>query len=71
MHHPKADVDRVHLPRKEGGRDLTQLEMSLKTTTIGLHEYLRTSNDLVSNMKGARNDTPFPNNPLNISLNLI
>ena len=36
VHHLKADVDRIYIPRKEGGRSLIQLEMSLKTTTIGL-----------------------------------
>ena len=31
MHHPKSDVNRLYLPRKEGGRELVQLELSLKT----------------------------------------
>ena len=31
MHHPKSDVNRLYLPRKEGGRGLAQLELSLKT----------------------------------------
>ena len=26
LHHPKADVDRLYVPRKEGGRGLIQLE---------------------------------------------
>ena len=45
MHHPKADVDRLYIPRKEGGRGMIQLELSLKTTTIGLQKYLETSTD--------------------------
>ena len=28
MHHPKSDVDRLYLPRMEGGRGLLQLELS-------------------------------------------
>ena len=36
MHHPKSDVDRLYLPRTEGGRGLIQLELSYKATTIGL-----------------------------------
>ena len=36
MHHPKSDVDRLYLLRTEGGRELIQLELSYKTTTIGL-----------------------------------
>ena len=45
MHHPKADVDRLYIPRKEGGRGLIQLELSLKTTTIGMQKYLETAKD--------------------------
>jgi len=45
MHHPKADVERIYLPRKIGGRGLTQLEMAYKTTTVGLNAYLKTTED--------------------------
>ena len=45
MHHPKADMDRMYLPRNEGGRDLVQLEMAYKTATIGFDTYLDTTND--------------------------
>ena len=31
MHHPKADVERVYLARKEGGRGLIQLKCTYKT----------------------------------------
>jgi hypothetical protein len=26
QHHPRADIDRVYVPRKEGGRGLMQVE---------------------------------------------
>ena len=45
MHHPKADVDRLYVPRNEGGRGLTQLETVYKTSTIGLNAYLENTND--------------------------
>ena len=45
MHHPKADVSRMYIPRKEGGRGMTNLEMAYKTTTIGLNSYLQSSGD--------------------------
>ena len=45
MHHPKSDVERVYLPRKIGGRGLTQLEMAFQTTTVGLKTYLETTED--------------------------
>ena len=34
MHHSKADVSRMSIPRK-GGRGITNLEMAYKATTIG------------------------------------
>ena len=43
MHHPKADVDRLYVPRNEGGRGMIQLELSYKTSTIGQHKYLATA----------------------------
>ena len=45
MHHPKADVERLYIPRSEGGRGLMQLEINFKSTTIGLHKYLATTDD--------------------------
>ena len=43
MHHPKADVDRIYIPRNKGGRGLVRLELSYKTTTIGLKQYLEST----------------------------
>ena len=45
MHHPKADVDRLYLPRSEGGRGLIQIELTYKITTAGLEAYLRENKD--------------------------
>ena len=45
MHHPKADVDRLYLPRSSGGRRIIELETSYETTTIGMQKYLTVSND--------------------------
>ena len=45
MLHPKADVDRLYLPRRDGGRGMIQLELSYRTTTIGMKHYLEFSND--------------------------
>ena len=45
MHHPKADVDRLYLPRSSGGRGMIQLELSYKTATIGMRKYLEHSDD--------------------------
>ena len=45
MHHPKADIYRLYLQRSNGGRGLNQLELSYKTTMIGLFRYLNLSDD--------------------------
>ena len=45
MHHPKADKDRLYLPRKFGGRGLIQIERSYKITTIGLNAYIDKTED--------------------------
>ena len=45
MHHPKADIHRLYAPRSNRGRDLTQLELSYKSSKIGLFRYLNLSDD--------------------------
>ncbi len=39
-HHPKSDVERLYLPRIQGGRGLMQLENYYKISTVGLQKYL-------------------------------
>ena len=41
MLHPKADVERLYIPRKDGGRGLIEVETAFKTATIGLDHYLK------------------------------
>ena len=52
MHHPKADKDRLYLPRKSGGRGLIQIERTFKTTTIGLNAYINSTRDKVLALSG-------------------
>jgi hypothetical protein len=40
MHHPKADIDRLYVKRKEGGRGLSQIKAAYKTEIINIAEYL-------------------------------
>ena len=49
MHHPKADKDRIYLPRSEGGRGLVQLENAYKLSTLGLKQYLESSKEWLLN----------------------
>ena len=41
MLHPKADMERLYIPRKDGGRGLIDVETAFKTATIALNHYLR------------------------------
>jgi hypothetical protein len=43
MHHPKADIDRLYVKRKEGGRAPVQAEVAYKTEIINTAEYLNTN----------------------------
>jgi hypothetical protein len=43
MHHPKADIDRLYVKRKEGGRGLVQVEAAYKAEIINIAEYLNTN----------------------------
>ena len=41
MLHDKADVQRLYIPKKDGGRDLIEVKKAFKTATIGLDHYLK------------------------------
>jgi len=43
MHHPKADMDRLYVKMKEGGRGLVQIEAAYKAEIINIAEYLNTN----------------------------
>jgi hypothetical protein len=40
MHHPKADIDRLYVKRKEGRRGLLQIEATNKAEIINTAEFL-------------------------------
>jgi hypothetical protein len=42
MHHPKADIYRLYVEWKEGGRELVQVEAAYKREIINIAEYLNT-----------------------------
>ena len=52
QHHSKADVDRLYVPRKQGGRGLMQLESSHAVEITNLMEYVERKEDpLIQNFK--------------------
>jgi len=43
MHNPKADIDKLYVKRKEGGRGLVQIEAAYRAEIINIAEYLNTN----------------------------
>jgi hypothetical protein len=43
LHHPKADIDRLYVKRKEGGRGLVQVKTAYKRKIINIAEHLNTN----------------------------
>ena len=41
--HPKSDVDRLHIPRKDGGRGLIAIEDCVESAVRDLEEYVHGS----------------------------
>ena len=52
-----AYLDRLCIPRNEGGRGMTQLELSYKTSTIAQHKYLTTTTDWMLHLVLANDKT--------------
>lgn len=42
MYHPKADIHRLYVKWKEGGKGLLQIEVTFKAELINIAEYLIT-----------------------------
>jgi hypothetical protein len=45
QHHPRGDIYRLHIPRKEGGRGLMQVEGAYIAETRNLVEYVENKRD--------------------------
>jgi len=45
IHHPKADVERLYVKRRNGGRGLIELESAYDAAIVGLCNYIRLSKD--------------------------
>jgi hypothetical protein len=45
QHHPRADIDHLYVPRKEGGRGLMQMKGAYIAETLNLVEYIESKED--------------------------
>ena len=52
--HPKSDVDRLYIPRKEGGRGLISIEDCVELAIRGLEVYVHRSEERL--IQAARGD---------------
>ena len=73
MHHPKADIDRLYVKRKEGWRGLVQLEAAYKAEIINIAEYLNTNykEDQFINVKIHESTQPNMNSVLKLATKII
>ena len=56
--HPKSDVDRLYIPRKEGGKGLVSIEDCVEVAIRGFEVYVRGSeNRLVQAARGDKIDS--------------
>ena len=74
MHHPKADIDRLYVKRKEGGRGLVQVEAAYKAEIINIEEYLNTNykeDQFVNIDKNHESTQPNMNSVLKLTTKII
>ena len=74
VHHPKADIDRLYVKRKEGGRGLVQVEAAYKTEVINTAEYRNTNykeDQFVNIVKNHESTQPNMNSVLNLAMKII
>ena len=74
MHHPKADIDRLYVKRKEGGRGLMQVEAAYKAEIINIAEYLNTNykkDQLVNIVKNHENTQPAMNSVTRLAAKIM
>ena len=69
MHHPNADIDRLYVKRKGGGRGLLQTAVIHKAETINTAEYLNTKyTDLFLNIvKSHETNQPNMNSTIKVT----
>jgi hypothetical protein len=58
MHHPKSDIDRIYVTRKEEGRGLLQNEGIYKAEKINFAKYLHAENQSVNIVKSHAGSQP-------------
>jgi predicted nuclease with TOPRIM domain len=74
VHHPKADIDRQYVKRREGGRGLIQVEADHKAEINSIAEYLNTKykeDQFVNIVKNHESTQPNMNSILKSAAKII
>ena len=74
MHHPKADIDRLYVERKEGGRRLIQVEAAFRAEIINIAEYLNTNykgDEFLNIVKNHESSQPNMDSVLKLATKII
>ena len=74
MHHPKADIHRLYVNKKGGGRGLVQVEAAYKVEIINIAEYLNTNykeDQFVNTVKNHESTQPNMNSVLKLATKVI
>jgi len=70
VHHPKADIDRLYVKRKGGGRGPVQVKMAYKVEITNIAEYLNTNykvDQFVNIVKSSESTQPTMNSIIKIA----
>ena len=73
MHRSKADINRLYIKRKEGGRGLVQIEAAYKAEIINIAEYLNTNyteDQFVDIVKNHESTQPNMNSIIKTAVNI-
>jgi hypothetical protein len=73
MYHPKADIDRLYVKRKEGGRGMVQVETVYKAEIINIAEYLNTNckeDQFVNIVKNHESTQPYMNSTIKSAIKI-
>jgi hypothetical protein len=57
QHHPREDIERLYVPRKEGGRGLMQVEGAYIAETLNLVEYVESKDPLIQIVRTHQHNT--------------
>jgi hypothetical protein len=74
MHHPIADIDRLYVKRKGGGRVLLQIEVTYKAKIINFAEYFNTKykeDQFINSVKSHESSQPNTDSTIKVAAKIV